>query len=83
MLRAGRLKLYRMGYFDRPTVEKLLTLQYGNDHRISIKDEWFDEKNEIIVQNSNFIEILKTVSKEKFVEKIDNDINEFNSINCS
>lgn len=80
MLRAGRLKLFRMGYFDRSTAEKLLKLQYGNNHGIILNNKWFDENNEIIVQNSNFIEILKTIPKEKFAEKIDNDIKEFKSI---
>lgn len=57
MIRAGRLKKMRIGYFDKESVKKLINYKYKHD--IKIKDEWFDKSGELLIQNSNFIDILR------------------------
>jgi energy-coupling factor transporter ATP-binding protein EcfA2 len=74
LTRAGRLKPYRIGYFDSNTVKQLIDIKFGKEHDIQIPDEWYDENNEIKIQSSNFIDILKFATPDNFIELLINDM---------
>jgi hypothetical protein len=80
LTRAGRLKPYRIGYFDSNTVNQLITIKFGVGHGIQIPDEWYDENNEIKIQSSNFIEILKFATQENLVELLKSDMKIYENI---
>ena len=76
MIRSGRLKLFRLGYFDRDSVEQLFNIKWKN--RMTIKDDWFGDNGEIKIQNSNFMDILRESTEENLYDNINKEIlNEF------
>lgn len=72
MTRAGRLLKMRIGYFDKKSVRTLLDYKFKNNS-IVINDEWFDENNEMLIQNSNFMELLRHCDNENEINKIIDD----------
>lgn len=72
MTRSGRLKLFRLGYFDVETMKTLFSLKF--DSPVDVKKEWFNEMGEMRVQNSNLMDILRTSTKEDIHKNIDEEI---------
>lgn len=80
MVRAGRLQLFKLDYFDRGTIEKLIGLRFGDEHNISVPDSWFNETGNAKIQNSNFINILKSAEKDNLVELVSQDIKNYEEL---
>ena len=80
MVRAGRLKLFKLDYFDKETIDKLITIKYGKDHNITIPDSWFNEMGNAKIQNSNFISILKSAEKDELINLVNQDIENYEAL---
>lgn len=72
MVRSGRLKLFRLGYFDRESVQRLFDIKWK--HSVPYKEEWFGDNGEIKIQNSNFMDILRESSEENIYNNIEAEI---------
>jgi hypothetical protein len=80
MVRAGRLKSFKMDYFTREIVESLLIRKYGKNHTVKLNDKWFDKEGHCVVQNSNMISILKTTDEKDLVKTINDDIESYKKL---
>lgn len=72
MTRSGRLKLFRIGYFDKESLRTLFDIKYKTP--IKINDNWFNELGEIKLQNSNLMDILRISTIDDIHKNIDQEI---------